>query len=221
MRGTWGEAPLAPDVRHRGGGGGVAHSTGTGQRRIGGIMRKRPGVQCRGNPPMCRATRSAHGSPSAKNRHSRKIPGIARKTPNRSAGEPLSNVQHRRAGREEPEPGRPARPRCQTPPRGPGRVPRRRPRSRQMKQHPPQSVREDSGPPGSGPPSDPAGSSAPPEPRGRPHPPHRPRSLGRRSWRERCGALRCFRERSSRPLRSALLLRIPTAPNNVIPVVSE
>ena len=85
---------------------------------------------------------------------------------------------------------------------------------------PPQSVREDSGPPGSGPPSDPAGSSAPPEPRGRPHPPHRPRSLGRRSWRERCGALRCFRERSSRPLRSALLLRIPTAPNNVIPTVS-
>ena len=59
-----------------------------------------------------------------------------RKTPNRSAGEPLSNVQHRRAGREEPEPGRPARPRCQTPPHGPGRVPRRRPRSRQMKQHP-------------------------------------------------------------------------------------
>ena len=59
-----------------------------------------------------------------------------RKTPNRSAGEPLSNVQHRRTGREEPEPGRPARPRCQTPPRGPGRVPRRRPRSRQMKQHP-------------------------------------------------------------------------------------
>ena len=86
---------------------------------------------------------------------------------------------------------------------------------------PPQSVREDSGPPGSGPPSDPAGGSAPPEPRGRPHPPYRPRSLGRRSWRERLGALRCFRERSSRPLRSALLPRIPAAPNNVIPTVSE
>ena len=136
MRGTRGGAPLAPGVRHRGGGGGVAHSTGTGQRRIGGIMRKCPGVQRRGNPPMCRRSRSAHGRPSAKNRHSRKIPGIARKTQNRSAGEPLSNVQHRRAGREEPEPGRPARPRCQTPPHGPGRAPRRRPRSRQMKQHP-------------------------------------------------------------------------------------
>jgi len=86
---------------------------------------------------------------------------------------------------------------------------------------PPQSVREDSGPPGSGPPSDPAGSSAPSEPRGRPHPPHRPRSLGRRSWRERLGTLRRFRERSSRPLRSALLLRIPAALNNVIPTVSE
>ena len=97
MRGTRGGAPPAPDVRHRGGGGGVAHSIGTGRRRIGGIMRK---------------------------------------TPNRSAGEPLSNVQHRRAGREEPEPGRPARPRCQTPPRGPGGTPRGRPRSRQMKQHP-------------------------------------------------------------------------------------
>ena len=59
-----------------------------------------------------------------------------RKTPSRSAGEPLSNVQHRRVGREEPEPGRPARPRCQTPPHGPGRAPRRRPRSCQMKQHP-------------------------------------------------------------------------------------
>ena len=136
MRGTRGGAPPAPDARHRGGGGGVAHSTGTGRRRIGGIMRKRPGVQRRGNPPMCRRGRSAHGSPSAKNRHSSRSPGIMRKTPNRSAGEPLSNVQHRRADREEPKPGRPARPRCQTPPHGPGRAPRRRPRSCQMKQHP-------------------------------------------------------------------------------------
>ena len=31
-----------------------------------------------------------------------------RKTPNRSAGEPLSNVQHRRVGREEPLDGDPA-----------------------------------------------------------------------------------------------------------------
>ena len=35
--------------------------------------------------PMCRGTRSAHGSPSTKNRHSSKKPGIARKTHNRPA----------------------------------------------------------------------------------------------------------------------------------------
>ena len=92
-----------PGVRHRGGLGGVAHSTGTGWRRIGGIMRKRPGVQRRWNPPMCRGARSAHGSPSTGNRRSSKNPGIARKSPNRPAREAPSNVQHPRTGREEPE----------------------------------------------------------------------------------------------------------------------
>ena len=35
-----GAGPSGPDVRHRAGGGGAAHSTGTGRRWIGGIMRK-------------------------------------------------------------------------------------------------------------------------------------------------------------------------------------
>ena len=73
---------------------GAAHSTGTGWRWIGGIMRKRPGVQHRLNSPMCRAGPSAHGSPSTGNRRSRKNRGIAGKTRNRSTGVRLSNVQH-------------------------------------------------------------------------------------------------------------------------------
>ena len=42
-----GAGPSGPDVRHRAGGGGAAHSTGTGRRRIGGITRKLPGAQHR------------------------------------------------------------------------------------------------------------------------------------------------------------------------------
>ena len=63
----------------------------------------------------------------------------------------------------------------------------------------PRLAREDPDPPGSDPPrSDPAGDR-----------PHRadPRSLGHTSW---FSTLRCFRERSSRPLRSVPLLAFPS-----------
>ena len=52
---------------------------------------------------MCRRTRSAHGRTSARNRRSRESPGITRKIRNLHARAPLSNVQHHRTGREEPD----------------------------------------------------------------------------------------------------------------------
>ena len=76
---------------------------------------------------MCRAEPSAHGSSPTRNRHSRKNPGIMRKTRNPPTVAPLSNVQHHRdrpkktptrlegALRQdpigEPDPARPLRPR--------------------------------------------------------------------------------------------------------------
>ena len=69
-----GAVPPGSDVRYRGDPGGAAHSIGVGRRGIGGIMRKRLSAQRCWNPPMCRAGPSAHGSPSAENRRSRKTP---------------------------------------------------------------------------------------------------------------------------------------------------
>ena len=66
--------PPGSDVRYRGDPGGAAHSIGAGRRGTGGIMRKRLSAQRCWNPPMCRAGTSAHGSPSAENLRSRKIP---------------------------------------------------------------------------------------------------------------------------------------------------
>ena len=69
-----GAVPPGSDVRYRGDPGGAAHSIGAGRRGTGGIMRKRLSAQRCWNPPMCRAGTSAHGSPSAENLRSRKIP---------------------------------------------------------------------------------------------------------------------------------------------------
>ena len=224
MRGTRGGVPPAPDVRHRDGGGGVAHSTGSGQRRIGGIMRKRPGVQRWRNPPMCRATRSAHGSPSAKNRHSSRSRGIMRKTRSRPAGATLSNVQHHRTGREELLGGDPApSDEASTPaigPRGP-RPARQRPSAGPRREPGPARSRPDTagdrprrtGPGGARP------SPAPPGPRS--PPPHRPRPLPPLLARKARLPQVVPGTFSSGPLRSAPLPRIPIAPNNVIPAVSE
>ena len=112
---------------------------------------------------MCRGARSAHGSPSTENRHSRRTPESRGKPPNRPAREPPSNVQRPRTGREEPQ-----APRLKTAPAA----------------TPPQPVREDLDPPGSNTSArPPPGVRTSSEPRGRPPPPHRP--LGHRSWRER------------------------------------
>ncbi len=136
-----GAVPPGSDVRYRGDPGGAAHSIGVGRRVIGGIMRKSLSAQRCWNPPMCRAGPSAHGSPSAENQHSRKNPGIARKTRNRFVGTLLSDVQRPRTDREESDspkresarsPARPSPAGGRHPPPHPSRPPHRRSRREKL-----------------------------------------------------------------------------------------
>ena len=89
---------------------------------------------------------------------------------------------------------------CATPPHGPGRAPRRRPRSPQMKPALPQSVREGPGSPGSGP---------SPRPRREPGPARtRPATAGDRPHRTGPGhCRRSRRERLNEPIQSATTVR--------------
>ena len=128
---------------------------------------------------MCRGARSAHGSPSTENRHSRRTPesrGKPRTGP-RGSRPPMCSTPAR-AGKNGARLGLHRGPDA-APPHGPGRTPGAPPENSPGRDSPTTGH-----PPGSGPPPGPRREPEPhPNPAGDRPPPHRP--LGHRSWRER------------------------------------